>query len=152
MFLFVPVCALIFSCEKEEKELVAENQTSTQLVSTERIDLNEPERPGENAGGDREYIAYDKYHCALPGESGNNITGIQCDAGTADDCWTDDYTRCKESTAFNNLVSLYLTPAEADLFWGKTYDRQFVYDNWDFFLGGYNMQELNHPDSIIQNL
>ena len=150
MFLIAPMCALIFSCEKEE--IVQNENTESTVVSTEHINLNGTDRPVQSE--DRsEDIAYDKYTCALEGESSQYPTGTKCVLGTADDCYNDATTRCAASTsAFNNLVGLYLTPSEAQLFWGKTYNEQFVRANWDFFMEGYRIKELNHPENIIRNL
>ena len=147
--MIAPLWCTFFACEKEERAHIESNEAT--LVYVEQINLNESEsefQSDERASD----LAYDKISCMLEGDPQNKPSGTKCSSGTLNDCHTQATTRCKSSTAFYQKVELYLTPLEADMFWRKTYNKQFVLDKWDFFMAGYELRELNHPDEIIRNL
>lgn len=153
IFLLVPMCALMFSCEKEElNNAVVENSEQAVLSTVERI---EPNHPIQNNGDDRDSPYYQLLECPMSEsekeEGYTSWSGNKCEQGDCGECYNDANTRCTSSgVAFNEAIANYFTPAEAEIFWSKTYDEQFVLDNWDFFMRAYDLEVLKHPDVIIQ--
>lgn len=142
--------ALVLSCEKEQKEELAVQEGAAELISVERIDLNQPDRPGEDLGGDREHIPEGMSDCHLSGDPEDKLNGEKCVSTNYDECKPNTNERCKaKSTGVGAIAQIYLTPSEINMFWSKTYNEQFVLDNWDFFMACYNAGKMYHPNEII---